>query len=209
MYTTKSSIAEQVMLRIKGGRPDLSNRIDLRDIIAMVPQIAATIFKTGYFSEVLPTGETIPDGLMLATFSIPVTHGEKRSTATLPARPISLPRGMGVFGVNDPDDPYCKYVPALPGQLAMLDSQPFLKDWSNNVVVYEVNGGSIIFKNKILPNNVDCQMFIADIAGVDETAPIPVTQDMELQIVVKLYEFFAQEPPVNKQNDLLTDNKIN
>jgi hypothetical protein len=209
MYTTKYSIAEQVMLRLKNGRPDLANQLDMRDVIAMVPQVAAKSFQIGYFNTTLPSGETIPDGLMLATFTIPVTHGEKQSTATLPARPISLPRQMGVFAVYDPAEPFTAYIPALPGQMAMLDSQPLMKKWANFCVIYEVNGGKLVFKNKIIPNTLTCQMFIADIAGVSDTDPIPVTQDMELEIVGKLFEFFAQDLPQNKQNDLLTDNKTN
>jgi hypothetical protein len=206
-YTTKYSIAEQVLLRIKGGRPDLSTKVDIRDLIAMIPQIAAAEMKAGYFNQTLPTGETIPDGLMLATFTIPVTHGANTSTAELPARPIGLPRGMGVFAIMDETEPLLRFIPALPGQMMMLDSQPFLSDLGT-IIVFEVIGGNVKFKKVITQDTLTCQMFLADISGVSDTEPIPITQDIELAIVDKLFERFAPHIPANKDNDLLTDNKV-
>jgi len=207
-YTTKYSIAEQVLRRVKAGRPDLATKLDIEDLIIMVPQIAAATMKAGYFSQTLPTGETIPDGMMLVQYELPVDKTGTKHKIELPARPIHLPRGMGLFEIADPHSPYSVYIPAMPGQLAMLGSQSMISDLGGNNA-YEPNSGNVVsFYKPVVPDTLSVRMFISDIGSLEDTDPIPVPQDMELAIVDALYERFIQEPPANKNNDLLTDNKI-
>jgi hypothetical protein len=207
-YTTKYSIAEQVLRRVKAGRPDLATKLDIEDLIIMVPQIAAKEMKAGYFGQTLPTGETIPDGLMLVKYNLPVNKTGTKHTIELPARPIHLPRGMGLFEIADPENPYAVFIPAISGQLAMLGSQSMISDLGGSNAYEPDSGNKVAFYKPVGPDTLSVRLFIADIGSLSDTDPIPVPQDIELAIVDALYERFIQEPPANKNNDLLTDNKI-
>ena len=56
--------------------------------------------KFEYLSVTLPSEETIPEGLVLASYdNVPVERYKGVSRARLPAMPISLRRGMGIWFV--------------------------------------------------------------------------------------------------------------
>ena len=98
---TKYYLSEQVMLRLAAGYPDVAEKVDILDVIAALGQKISQMFNMTYFTAVLANGETVPDGLMLATYSnIPVVSFGARSKATLPVMPISLPRNQGVFQIS-------------------------------------------------------------------------------------------------------------
>ena len=101
MPTTKYKIAEQVLLRISKGYPDNASGVQLEDIIEAVGQKANEAYRAEYFNQTLPSGETIPDGLVLNLYeNVPVVSYGDRSRAVLPVMPISLPRNMGVYEIT-------------------------------------------------------------------------------------------------------------
>lgn len=100
--TTKYLLAEEVMTLLKGGDASASTTVEMPVIIKMLEQLINANLKVDYFQTHLASGETIPDGLVLAVYEkIPVLKYKKCfSRAKLPAQPISLPRNMGVFFVG-------------------------------------------------------------------------------------------------------------
>lgn len=99
---TKNKIAEEVLYRINGGITKTTSTVQKEDVIEALAQMINTQFKTQHFAVTLAAGETIPDGLVLATYeNIPVlTYKNKQSIAELPIMPVSLPRNMGVFEIR-------------------------------------------------------------------------------------------------------------
>ncbi len=99
---TKWILQEQVADLLKGGDPSAGTTVEPEVIVKMLEQLINASLKVDFFSTHMASGETIPDGLVLATYErIPVVKYKKDfSRAQLPAIPISLPRGMGVFFVG-------------------------------------------------------------------------------------------------------------
>lgn len=100
--TTKIILAEQVMTLLKGGDASASTSVEQDVIIKLIEQLINTNLKTDFFNTHLAFGETIPDGLVLATYEKIAVEKYKKgfSRAKLPAIPISLPKNMGVYFVG-------------------------------------------------------------------------------------------------------------
>lgn len=100
--TTKYLLAEEVMTLLKGGDPSAPTSVKMPVIIKMLEQLINTELKADFFSTHLASGETIPDGLVLATYERIAVEKYKRdfSRAKFPAIPISLPRNMGYYFVG-------------------------------------------------------------------------------------------------------------
>ena len=110
--STKYRLAEQILLRLTGGSIQTASKVQLDDIKLAIGQKINELYKAQHFSVTLASGETVPDNLMLATYTgIPVTSYGDRSVATLPIMPISLPRNVGVFQVYDSVDASNEYIP--------------------------------------------------------------------------------------------------
>jgi hypothetical protein len=77
--TTKYLMAEQILTRLAGGYRDSNQPVQMEDVVKAIEQVVNATFQMQYYSATLPTGETIPDNLMVAYYeNIPVTSfGEK------------------------------------------------------------------------------------------------------------------------------------
>ena len=102
MVTSKKLLCEQVLDLLKGGDYPSQTGVEITVVEKTIEQLVNAALKVDFFSVQSPSGDTIPDGLVLATYeSITVERYKKiLSRAKLPAIPISLPRGMGVFFVG-------------------------------------------------------------------------------------------------------------
>lgn len=100
MATSRYKIAEQVWFKIAEGYPSVKEQIQLSDIIVAVGQKINQMFQVQQFTANLPNGETIPDGLCVATYTnIPVTSTSRGAIAKLPVTPIMLPKNMGILEI--------------------------------------------------------------------------------------------------------------
>jgi len=116
---TKYFLAEQVLRLLKSGDPSVASRVHPEEIKAALAQVINATLKTEFISLTLPSGETIPEGAMLATYdAIPVVTYKDVSKSVLPVMPIKLFRNMGVFHVGKTDDTLSGFIPIQPGQFA-------------------------------------------------------------------------------------------
>lgn len=214
---TKRSIADQVLLRISRGYQDSSSAVQLPDVIMAVGQKINELLKTQYLSMTLALGETIPDGLNLATYpDVPVKslapYGgmDARAYAELPVMPISLPMGVGVYEVSSQ---MTTYIPMKAGEAFLLKGQDFISDLLCNVG-FELKGSRIIFTKDITVDNVDkvdIVMVISDLSKLSEYDPLPVDAGIEATIVDQLVKAFApsqtNEDEVDNVDTEKTDRK--
>jgi hypothetical protein len=149
-----------------------------------------------YYNATLPTGETIPDNLMIAFYeNIPVTTLGDKSQAELPVIPISLPRNMGVYRVTDSKDN--DFIPVPLGQGALLRADKLLNDLLGNVW-FEIRKNIVIFSKDILllgVNTVNMYLIVMDISLYSNTDPLPIPASMEEEIVEKAFAKFATVTP--------------
>ena len=100
MSTSKRKIAEQILYRLNGGIHSTVSPVQIEDVYEAINQKINALIKAEVFSVTLATGDTIPEGLMTATYeNIAVVPYGRRSKAILPAMPVRLPRNMGVFEI--------------------------------------------------------------------------------------------------------------
>lgn len=211
MSSTKKIISDEVLFRISGGFPDTANPVDERDIWKSLEQLINTKFRLRQFEEVLLNGETIPQNLNIAIYeNVAVTsHGTLKSKAILPVMPISLPKGMGIFMIYDPAYPDKPFIPLSRGMGAMLQTDKLLGDLMG-LVAFEPRGNQVIFNRNLFilgVTNVTMELVVFDMSLYGKNDILPITSDMEAELVDELVKQFVW---VNPENGLVNNfNTIN
>jgi hypothetical protein len=210
--STKFLLAEQVLTRLAGGYRDVAQSVQMEDVVKAIEQVINTMFQTQYYSATLPTGETIPDNLMIAFYEdIAVASYGDKAKAELPIVPISLPRNMGVYRVVNTND--IDFIPVPLGQGALLRADKLLNDLLGSVY-YEVRKNEIVFSKDITlldVTSVNMYLVVMDISLYSNTDPLPIPANMEEEIIEKTFAKFAPIVPetgiVNSYSEL--QNKTN
>lgn len=203
--TTKKKIAEQVQRLLKGN-PIISARIHINDIKLLVEQTSNQLLKADHFAVNVPEGDTIPNNCMIFTYdNVPVTtYKTTKSKATLPNIPISLPRNMGVLHVSKTDAIDEPFVPIPSSLYGIVKPQDLLGDLSG-LIGYEVIGKDIVF-TKNLPglsiNNVLIRLVGLDLSQLSDYDPLPLSSDMEVEVVNRVYTLLVNTPPADKAQNL-------
>lgn len=206
MSVTKKILSDQVLYRLSGGVPDGNSTVDERDVWKAIEQKVNALFKLSQFAVNLPSGETIPDNLMLATYEniSVVKANEGQTKSTLPVMPISLPRNAGINEIipvltvtSNTRLVGSPFIPMLAGQNYLLQSDTLLNDLMGNVG-YTPNGRTIVYTRDLLLmgiTKVDMKLVIFDLSqyGINDILPIPA--DMEDKIITDLYNQFAGVTP--------------
>jgi hypothetical protein len=128
----------------------------------------------------------------------------------LPAQPISVQRGMGLWRIYDIANPNSPYIPLQSQQTALLYniSHTGLKDYLQYQTCYEWFGQNIVRFNKPttkLPGRVGVQLLVVDPSQVDDMEPLPIPADMETQVITEVLKLIGVLP----QPDLATDSNPN
>lgn len=196
---TKGTIVEQVRRIISGGDPSIS-ALKVQEVRAAVEQILNKLLRTDILSVNLPSGETIPDGYLIAHYDDQsVEQWKDRSRTKLPAIPMALPKGMGVFHVGASGDPDDFYVPIPAGQAALMKTQPLMNDLLGRVG-YEVKDGYVIYHKDITApplsvDKVDMQLVVADFSKYGDYDLLPIPAGMEVDVISETVKLFSVSPP--------------
>lgn len=199
--TTKKKIAEQIQ-RLISGNPVISARIHINDVILAVEQVCNQVLKADYFAVNTPEGDTIPNNCMVFTYdNVPVTtYKATKSKATLPSMPINLPRNMGVLHVSKIDAIDEPFIPIPTSMYGIVKPQDLLGELSG-LIGYEVVGKDIIFTEN-LPgqsvNSVYIRLVGMDIGSLSIYETLPLSSDMEAQVVQIAYNMLVQVPPADR-----------
>ena len=199
--TTKKKIAEQIQ-RLISGNPVISASIHINDVILAVEQVCNQVLKADYFAVNTPEGDTIPNNCMVFTYdNVPVTtYKTTFSKATLPSMPINLPRNMGVLHVSKIDAIDEPFIPIPTSMYGIVKPQDLLGELSG-LIGYEVVGKDIIFTEN-LPgqsvNSVYIRLVGMDIGSLSIYETLPLSSDMEAQVVQIAYNMLVQVPPADR-----------
>lgn len=205
MATTRFRLAEQVQ-RMLSGNPTIASRVHMNDIKLLIEQVANQLLKADFFAVNMPDGDSIPSNCMIYTYeSVPVTtYKTTRSKASLPSIPISLPRNMGVLHVSKTDAIDEPFVPIPASLYGIIKPQELLGDLSG-LIGYEVFGKDIVF-TKNLPglgvNNVFIRLVGVDLSQLTDYDILPLSSDMEAQVVTQVYNILVQAPPVDRSQNI-------
>lgn len=195
MPSTKKEISDTVLYRLAGGVPDSGFPVDERDIWSSLEDIINATFKVHHFDTTLPSGDTIPENTMIATYeNIAVTSSGERAYSTLPITPISLPRNMGIYMVYDPKYPDMPYIPVQRGQMALLKADRLLNDLMGQAG-YEPLSNKIIYSKDITTfgtTSVTMELCVFDISQYTATQDLPIPADMVGSITDQLVLEFSK-----------------
>jgi len=200
MATTLYRIAEECLKALSGGNIAGASNISLGEMKISICQVANQLLKVEHFSVNEKMAEKIDNGAVIGWYEdISVTSFNGKSTATLPIKPIKLPRNMGVFGIypkyesNGNYELDKEFIPLQMGQSALLKSQPMINDLLGQVG-YENYGISIVFTKDIktmFPNIVlAMRLAVLDFSQYSDYDVLPLLPEQEWQIkqeVIKLY----------------------
>lgn len=203
--STKQIIGEQVLYRYYGGFIDTSGPIQLPDVYKALEQKINATFAMRQFNQTLPSGQTIPDNLSLATYEdIAVTSVGDKSKATLPVMPITLPRNAGINEIrpilNKEGEVRTYGIPVIPlqaGQNYLLQSDTLLNDLMGQFG-YEPNGRTVLFTKDMTLfgiTTVQMKLVVMDISQYSATDPLPIPADYEDQLIKELLMDFAPVTP--------------
>lgn len=199
--TTIYSISEQVM-RLMAGNIIISGRYHINDVKRLVVQVSNQLLKADHFAINVPEGDTIPNNCMVFTYdNITVTtYKTTKSKCTLPSIPISLPRNMGVLHISKTDAIDEPFIPIPTSMYGIIKPQDLLGDLSG-LIGYEVVGKDVIF-TKNLPgmgvNAVYMRLVGSDISQLGDYDILPLSADMEAQVIQTVYNILVQTPPADK-----------
>jgi len=211
---TRYRLAEQIFNLLEGGDPKAASSISMNEIIISVGQVVNKMLKTDYFERNIPMGETIPNGAVLGLYeNISVTKdGTGFSKCTIPVRPLSLPRNIGVWSVYPSGKPEQEFIPMQMGQNNMVRSQPMINTLLGQVG-YELLGETIRFNKDLTEGGgttttVDMRLAIMDMDNYDDYTMLPIPPEWEWDIIKEVYAMYSTQPIPDKtvdatQNELL------
>ncbi|MDA3614718.1 hypothetical protein [Polluticaenibacter yanchengensis] len=206
---TKYSLAEQVLLRLKNGRPDMATGVDIRDIIEASEQVISEVLQMSHFQN-MQNGETIPAGTSLATYeNIPVETKSNRSVAKIPVVPMYLPRNMGVFAVYLDGKYDCPAIPLQTGQWNLIKCQGLINGLAGNTG-YELYGREILFTHDIKKGGVDkvtLLLAVTDLSKISDFEPLPLPKNYEAGVADRLFEIFVNTGIADNNIDVTNENK--
>jgi len=213
MATTKYRLAEQVVRILNGGEIPVSTKVKINEAKLAVEQVLNKMLKMEYLNVNIPSAELIPNGASVATYEgIAVTqYNTTRSKSTLPAMPLKLPRGIGVYQIFDPANMDCPFIPLEMGQLGLLKTQPLINDLLGQVG-YEWYGTDIIYTKDLTqpsPITVTMRLVVLDISQYSDYDILPVPADMEWDVINEVVKLFAAEPVGDKLVDPNSSDQVN
>jgi hypothetical protein len=195
---TKRFCSDQVLYRLYGGPPDTAAPVQKYDVWAALGQKVNGLFKLHQLDTTLPSGETIPDFAMIATYedNTVVSSGEK-SYALLPVQPISLPKNMGICLVYDPNFDDMPFIPLQKGMTALLRTDTLLSDIMGQIS-YTPGKDRITFNKDLTTLGIDVvtmELCVFQISQYSETKELPIPADYEERIINELVAQFSPVQP--------------
>ncbi len=208
-------ISEEIARIVNGGAIGAAATVNIPRVKIVVGQIINSLLKIEYFSVNLKMGEIIPNGTVLGLYeNIEVVTSNGKSQATLPIKPIKMPRNMGIWAVypkyelNGNYEFDKEFIPLQMGQGGLLKSQALISDLFGQVG-YENFGDKLIFTKDIkslFPNVVlAMRLAIMDVSQYGDYDPLPLLPEQEFEVKNQAIKFFSQEPVPDMLVDVTTD----
>jgi len=191
---TKKILAEQVRYRLDGGYPDISASVQEEDVYKALEQEINSMFKMQHYSVLMPTGESIPDNLYIATYeNIAVEKFGNKSKSTLPVMPISLPKNQGIHQVYEANSPDTPYIPIKSSQKALIRVDSLL-DGMLGQTYYYPNGKTIVYSKDLTllgVSEVTMELIVMDFNQYSVTDMLPLPSDMETALIDAVIQRFV------------------
>lgn len=211
--TTLGKITEQIFRLYNGGDASSDQEIQKKEIELLVLQAVNRLLKIETLQVNYALGDSFPPHTAIASYdSISVTAlNDDFCKATLPAQPLSLPRGMGLWSITKRvetssgsgvyiDDFEAPFIPMVSGQIGILAGvgHTAMKDvLLSNVIPYELRtNAEIIFyaSQTDVGSSVNIKLLVADPDKVSSTDTLPLGSDQEMQVIQEVLQLLGVVP---------------
>lgn len=202
MSTTKGQMIERIRRILSGGFPSTRDRVQDAEIekhmeSAMNRLLKAEMFNVTYGMD----GESIPQGVMIATYGdlVPVgTIGQPSYLVKLPVTPQYLPDGMGVFKVSIKYSlPSAELIPIPPGQYGILYSSGESSSLLNQRIGYTWEGAYVrIWQPATTPNLAqlfEIQLCVVNLNTLQSNGVLPLTPELEEAVIDAVVKAYSNE----------------
>lgn len=206
MATTRYKITEQILRLAKGRDVAMSSDLKHDEVVELVNQAINKRLKVESYAilnEKDITGDLVPNGLVIASYeNIAVTQYKTNySKCTLPATPVRLPKGMGVYHIGGESDPFNSYIPVPAGLWQMVSREPLISDLLGQIG-YEVIGNNVIFTSDLTSltpaiTEVAMRLIVMDISQYTDYEALPIPADMEMDIIKDVLEVLGVKQPAD------------
>jgi hypothetical protein len=206
-------LAEQIRKAVVGAQPGLAAKLKIDDFKRAACQAINKLLKVEQFSTIMPNGEMIPEGSVIASYDeVAVTTYKNVARCILPALPVRLPRNMGVWHISRCDDIHCPFIPVQNGQIAMAQAEPLIND-GLGIPMYEVFGNEVIFNIDVtdaaeldpIVEEVFIRLVVADVSTLGDFDVLPIPADMESDVIMAAAQLLGVTPAPDKVTDPTTD----
>jgi hypothetical protein len=200
--TTKGILVERIRRILAGGYPSDRDRIKDAEIALAIGPVANKLLKVEALNtSFVADGASTVEGSMIATYeNIPVTRGYKlTAVAKLPATPIYMPEGLGVFSVYPSGRPDMEFIPVPAGIFNIWTKEALVNPISRRLYTWE-SGKVTIFDDLVGEgiNTVDMKLCIVDINAAGDNDVLPVPPDMENDIISGVLLLLGVEPRTHR-----------
>lgn len=176
--TTKAKIAEQVQ-RIRSRYVDREN-IDpvlyRAESMAAVEQAINKVLHVETLSANKYGNSQIPNSSL-----IKYTVAVASNVATLPAFPLNLINGMGVWEINNPSDSLVAFIP-IPSYMAKMYGDTIASGLENQVGYFQY-GDQVEFIGTVADGNYTFWLLTSDFSQIGENDPLPLSSSYELDVI--------------------------
>lgn len=204
---TKAILKERIRRILDGGFPSTRSRTRDAEIELAISDVANKLLKTEVLSiNFNLDGGTVVDGAAIATYeNIQVNRSEKygdivTAEFNLPASPLMLPEGIGVYEVYPSGMPHLSlnYIPS--GNMKYWVSNRYVNPLHRKL--FTVNGKKVTIYDDwfgVGYTTVDVQLVISDISTMSENEPLPIPSDFIDEIVARVLALFTQSSDTNRR----------
>lgn len=212
MPATLFRISEQISRILSGGEVAVATMPSVEEIKIAVCQAGNAIIKADYVTASTKLGDTIPNGAVAGLYEdvAVVSLGGGQSKATLPVKPLSLRRGVGVWSIYPKYEtggryqPKDEFIPIQMGQQSLLDSQPMINDLLG-LTGYEVVNMDVYFNKdlKLLYPQIVLAMrlLVLDMEQYSDYDILPLDPAQETAVIGQVLQLYGVQPPENKKVD--------
>lgn len=200
-------ISEQCKGLIEGDSSGLATSVSIGELKIACAQVINKMLKVEYLSINNKMGETIPNGSVLGLYDgiLPVSWITGRSKATLPIKPIKLPRNMGIWSIYRTLDPENEFIPLQMGQYNLLKSQSQINGLLGQIGYEPLGGMDIAFTKdltSIFPTEtLSMRLAILDASQYGDYDPLPLPPEFEFDVITQVVQLYSTQPIPSKVVD--------
>lgn len=168
-----------------------------QDILSVIGETNNILIGSNTYTENIPS---------ISVCEVTITDTRGRAKIALPAHPISLPHGMGIWSIGHPDDHFLSYVPVQPNEMSVLAnvSHTGLKQILAGQTAYEWFGHGTVVFNKLateMPSTVRVRLVVVDPSQIAEDDLLPIPADYEASIIEAVLNILAADGPADLRTD--------